>query len=288
VEVKAGSRFGKLITIEYAGQKNRQSQWFCQCDCGSPIKMIPAGALTRGATQSCGCLKSQQTREMCQAREKSAVGMVFNGIEVLEKVGKTSNNIQIVKCKCVCGGEFVTRLTRIKAGTTKSCGCLKIELSRKATTKHGFSPKGNQDPFYNRLVKMLQRCNEPNDKGYPNYGGRGIKVYQGWTLTTEGISNFRNYILSLYPNAEELMAQGYELDRMDNDKGYEPGNLRLVTKSVNGRNKRNNIFVDFKGERRLLIDLYDEFKPSVTIDAVKNRLKAGYSLEEALTEPKIK
>lgn len=51
-----GQRFGRLVALEHVGfTKNRNAIWNCQCDCGT-IKNIVSGNLTRGTTNSCGCL----------------------------------------------------------------------------------------------------------------------------------------------------------------------------------------------------------------------------------------
>jgi hypothetical protein len=59
-------RFGRLVAMERVGYKGRASRWLCDCDCGTQ-KVIALSSLTRGATNSCGCLK----REMMRKRRAS-------------------------------------------------------------------------------------------------------------------------------------------------------------------------------------------------------------------------
>ena len=77
---------------------------------------------------------------------------------------------------------------------------------------------------------IVQRCNNPKCKAFPNYGGRGITLY--WSKCAD----FRHYILTHLGDRPD----GYSLDRVDNDKGYEPGNLRWATRTEQSRNQREH------------------------------------------------
>lgn len=83
----------------------------------------------------------------------------------------------------------------------------------------------------NRISACINRCTNPNDKGYPNYGGRGITVHPEWRANRRA---FLEYLVSL-PGWDQA---NLELDRKDVHKGYEPGNLRFITKRENQGNRR--------------------------------------------------
>lgn len=80
---------------------------------------------------------------------------------------------------------------------------------------------------------MKQRCNNPNDHGYKNYGGRGIKVCKEWE---DSFQAFYDYV-SVLPHFGE---EGRSLDRIDNEGDYEPGNVRWATRKEQNFNKRTN------------------------------------------------
>ena len=78
---------------------------------------------------------------------------------------------------------------------------------------------------------MKQRCFNPKDNGYKNYGARGISVFSDW------IDNFESYELYIM-SLDYAMKYGYTVDRIDTNKNYEPGNLRWASCSVQNSNKR--------------------------------------------------
>ena len=130
-------------------------------------------------------------------------------------------------CQCSCGNKTVVIGNDLRRQRTKSCGCYLSESSTDRATKH--------DKAYSRLYinwkGMKQRCNNPNHKGYKDYGGRGIKVFEDWE---EDFQAFYDYVSKL----EHFNEDGYTLDRIDNDKGYEPGNIRWATYSEQRMNQR--------------------------------------------------
>lgn len=107
--------------------------------------------------------------------------------------------------------------------------------------RHGLAKTKN----WNVWQSMLQRCNNSNNKDYPNYGGRGIKVCEEW----KEYINFYNW----------SMQNGYgdsvSIDRIDVNKSYEPSNCRWVTDKEQQNNKRNTIYVEYNNKEYTLSDL---------------------------------
>lgn len=100
-----------------------------------------------------------------------------------------------------------------------SCGCA-------GWKKHDHRQVG-QHPLYALWRGMRARCLNPNHKGYPDYGGRGIKVCERW-------DNFAAFVEDM----GEKPGPEYTLDRIDNDGDYEPGNTRWATWEEQHANKR--------------------------------------------------
>lgn len=90
---------------------------------------------------------------------------------------------------------------------------------------------------------MKSRCNNPNNKAYKHYGGRGIKVCELWEQKYFGRLWFINWA---YKHGYQ---EGLTIDRIDNDGNYCPENCRWVDRTTQANNKRNNVFVEINGKR---------------------------------------
>lgn len=118
---------------------------------------------------------------------------------------------------CDCGKTIEALRYNLLSGNTRSCGCLHID----AITKHGEF----KTPLYRTWQNVVGRCQNKNSK---YYGARGISMHPEWAASYEA---FRD-------TAGVGWAPGLQIDRVDNDKGYEPGNVRWVTPAQNVRNRR--------------------------------------------------
>ena len=132
-------------------------------------------------------------------------------------------------CLCDCGTEIVVSVCNLGRSTT-SCGCAHRDELVARNTKHGHTPRGGKTSLYARWAAMIQRCENPNDKHFPDYGGRGIKVY-------ERGHDFQNFLADILATIGEPPPDTL-LDRIDNDRGYEPGNWRWASSSVSAYNRR--------------------------------------------------
>jgi hypothetical protein len=83
-------------------------------------------------------------------------------------------------------------------------------------------------PTYIAWINMRQRCNNQNRPQWDDYGGRGIVVCQRWSL-------FEHFLADMGERPAGMM-----LERVDNDRGYEPGNCVWTTRTRQNRNRRNN------------------------------------------------
>lgn len=171
-------------------------------------------------------------------------------------------------CRCDCGRRVVIKTTCLRSKGTKSCGCLQRERAMESATKHGKC--GTR--LYQCWADMKQRCSNPNNASYPNYGGRGIQVCDAWQ--------------EFEPFMEWALANGYEdrleLDRIDNDDGYEPGNCRWVTREQQALNRSDNRLLTHADKTKTLKEWAEE--TGIDYDALRGRLDRGWPVARALTE----
>lgn len=131
----------------------------------------------------------------------------------------------------------------------------------------------------NVYYKMISRCYAKDNKDYAYYGGRGISVFDEWKASRDA---FEDYCKTL-PNA---FKDGYSIDRIDNNSNYEPGNIRFITHEDQCNNRRNNRVYYFNGENKTIAQWAREY--GHTWEFVRDRLKLGWTIEQALIVPKYK
>ena len=123
-----GQRYGQLMVIKRGeNDKNGKAQWWCQCDCGSPLKLISGAALRRGLVVSCGCNKLKKLKEYNDTNLVDETGNIYGYLTVLrraENVPPKDGRAQWV-CKCKCGNEIITTGKMLRNGDKLSCGCMK-------------------------------------------------------------------------------------------------------------------------------------------------------------------
>ncbi len=196
----------------------------------------------------------------------------FHYLTVIEDAGLVRYgkiNLNSVLCKCKCGTERVYPLYRLKSGRSKSCGCSIGERS----TKHGLA----RHPLYFVWKSMINRCENPEDEHYKDYGGRGITVCPEWKI----FMVFYNWAIA------NGWKKGLENDRRENNGNYESSNCRFVTRKVNCRNKRVNRIIEFKGEKKCLIEWSECLGISRSI--LKDRInKLKWPIEKAFTTQPLK
>jgi hypothetical protein len=172
------------------------------------------------------------------------------------------------RCRCECGTERVYRSQCIRRGSmSDSCGC--VPETRPYRIKHGLTR--NNKKLLSVWSSMVRRCHNPLDSGYKNYGGRGISVCRAWRTDAKAFAEY----IGLPPEDGE-----YQIDRIDNDGNYEPGNVRWATRSENVRNTRLTVMVEWDGKRVPLITLCEQL--GFSYSCVFGRVKRGMSPEQAI------
>lgn len=125
-------------------------------------------------------------------------------------------------CRCVCGLEKFIQGRVLREGRSQGCAdCAKTEKAANSAKQH---------PEYTVWMGMRQRCSNPNSISYKNYGARGISVCDAW------LDSFEQFLADVGPRPGPWPL--WQLDRIDNERGYEPGNCRWATSGEQGANKR--------------------------------------------------
>lgn len=249
----AGKRFGRLTAIRIVTRKPK-IMWLCACECGN-TKEVHAPLLAKGAVKSCGCLL-RGVRDTW----KDVLGTNINGWECLEYV-KTSRYGQIFRWKHTCGKEVVKSACdiRLRKGTT--CPCHPGKRGGKVPQYH-IGTRRTQGA-------MIARCSDPTHVAYKRYGGRGISFDPRWAEYSEFVKDMGE------------RPDGYELDRIDNSRGYYKENCRWVTRSTNLRNTSVNRKFLYEGVQLCVAEIAE--MAGIPYHRAWSRLtKHGFTVEQTL------
>lgn len=196
-------------------------------------------------------------------------GKCFNRLTVIKKHSKNKDGHIMWECLCSCGNKKVIVGSNIYRGATKSCGCLNVERSIKALTKHGYKYK----LIYGVWQSMRQRCSNKKHKQYQHYGARGITIDERWQEFTE-----------FYSDMGEPPFKGASIDRIDNDKGYSKENCRWATRKEQANNRRSSLLFEVNGV------IMNAKEASLLLGGdkglVSDRINRGWSVREAFTVPR--
>ena len=190
------------------------------------------------------------------------IGKKFGRLTVIEYDGKDGNSL-MVKCRCECGNYTRTRVSRLMSGHTRSCGCYRKDMR----TKHGQT----HTRLYFRWCNMRRRCNEPTNKWYKAYGGRGIKVCNEWE------SSFESFYKWAYSNGYN---DSLTLDRIDNNGNYEPDNCRWVSPVEQANNRRSSHYLEYQGKTMTIAQWAKH--TGISYHNISRRLQLNWPIEEVL------
>jgi predicted SprT family Zn-dependent metalloprotease len=208
-----GNRFGKWLVIDCVGYDANSNQLYkCQCECGF-IKDQRKHTLVSGDSTQC-----KRCRMTALNRVENLIGQQFGSWIVIAKEKNESRNEWLYKCACKCGTQRFIAGSNLKAGSTTKC-------HRCRCRTHGMSHTST----FRIWGGILRRCFNSNFKAFKYYGGRGITICDRWL-------KFENFIVDM-----GIRPAGLQIDRINNNGNYEPGNCRWVTAAVNLSNRNVNM-----------------------------------------------
>ena len=197
-------------------------------------------------------------------RKPISIGTRFGRIVVLAPILPKAPPYYY-ECSCDCGRVF-TRTNRALRGKSLSCGCLRVESNLAAVVKHGL----NKSSEHRIWVSMRSRCHNKEKAGYARYGGRGITVCERWR-------DFSNFLADMGPRP----SQQHQIDRIDNNGNYEPGNCRWTTRAVQMQNTSRNVNVTINGETFCAKEW--ERRTGINSSTILSRVYAGWPEHMLLT-----
>ena len=174
------------------------------------------------------------------AEFQNIVGTTWGSWLVLERAPNDARHRTRWLCRCACGTERVVDGSNLKSGATTNCGCLRVR-----PIVHGAARRSAKTKTYRQWKAMRSRC-RPDARDRNNYACRGIVVCARW-------DDF-----SLFLSDMGECSDGLSLDRIDNDRGYEPGNCRWTDIRTQRRNQRRVSWVLLGGRRLTVQDAAEE------------------------------
>ena len=214
-------------------------------------------------TKSCGHCNQ---KEIKVGEKYGRWSIIYKAKDYIDPSGKHRS---MWHCKCDCGNEADVREDGLLAETSQSCGCLRIEKAKKRFTKHGLY----NTRIYQEYHDMIQRCYNPNDNAYYNYGGRGIIICDEWLDKDNGFINFYNW----------SMSHGYRddltIDRINVNGNYEPSNCRWATCKEQANNTRC-LTLTYNGETHKVSEWTKIL--GLSRDAIWGRLSKGMPMDLVL------
>lgn len=190
-------------------------------------------------------------------------GKAFGRLSVLSRAQSSQRGKARWHCRCVCGNEVVCPSETLRDGRAQSCGCRQRERASEANRTHGATAFRKRSREYRAWIDVRRRCFDEKHGTFAKYGARGIGMHEGWR------DDFGAFLSEIGPAPSER----HTVDRIDNAKGYEPGNVRWATQKEQMRNLRKNVYVWLNGERMLLAEACE--KEGVNYYVAYARLRRG-------------
>ena len=200
---------------------------------------------------------------MGKTSKQQMIGKRYGTLTVLSEVQLRNKNGHILyHVKCDCGKEKQVLGASLRSGASRSCN--KCSL---LTGSHGMWKSRE----FSIWQSMKDRCYNPNNPRYKNYGGRGILVCERWK------ESFKNFFDDMGKS------NGLTIDRIDVNGNYEPGNCRWTNPKIQARNRRNNKVYTYMNETLCVSEWCEKLK--IPISTFHNRINRGWSIDKIVETP---
>lgn len=206
------------------------------------------------------------------------VGQIFGRLEVVEFFNINKHGQTQWKCRCSCGKIVIKTGSVLMKGVSKSCGCLRSEVTSIRTTTHGntSSDNGKPSPELKTWYSIRSRCYWTSNPDYKFYGGRGIGMSKEW------YDSFTQFLKDMGTRP----GKNFSLDRINNEGNYEAGNCKWATRKEQANNTRRNRMIEYNNEVKPITYWIETLGLSRSV--VYRRLKKGMSLDLVFTKGVLK
>jgi hypothetical protein len=170
------------------------------------------------------------------------------------------------RCTCACGRKVRARGYHIRTGKIASCGCLLSDVMSQIKRTHGQTETSE----YRIWGLMRQRCGNPSNASFKDYGARGIRVCSRWE------DSFEAFFADMGPRPTPK----HTIERKDNNAGYSPSNCIWATRVEQNNNTRRTVRLSIDGKDMSLAVAARVF--GVEYSALYWRLHAGWSVARAI------
>lgn len=191
-------------------------------------------------------------------RKSKKIGSVVNGYYILDSRRKEKDTEYKLKCE-KCGSEFWKSAGFLKAKAI----CPYCQCGRNYRNANGYT----HERLYERYRNILRRVKDPSR-------------YIGVTICEEWKNDYLKF-------REWALSNGYDdsltIDRISNEKGYQPDNCRWVTVKQQANNRRSNIVIEYENKKYTMSEFADAI--NLPYNTVKQRIENGWSIEDVVNTP---
>lgn len=263
----------KLTAIRFSEPlTNFKRRVVCRCICGR-LKSFDISNLLAKKNISCGCMKKTTAFSISDInkRIKSKIIAIEFSTPSISKLGNKSTRCV---CQCFCGKIFISHITSLIAGNTKSCGCSRI--GKKRPQKYTV----NNHIIYQCWKHIISRCYNKKDKRYKDYGGRGVSVCSKWK------NSYQSFLDWSLTNG---WAKKLQLDKdikIPDSLIYSPETCSWVDQTTNSHYKRNSCICEIDGVKvGLRVYCKNIGLDKKYFNRIYGRIRLGWSIKKAITEP---